>query len=110
MPSGDQESSTTSTKETRVAFGLDLGGYSRKRSALVCASLSQPNEIEDGVYKHHAFSKKPSNSNPFARMVGEEVELLAECLRHAPLYMDVPIDLYLLALMSLSVLALLNAG
>lgn len=77
----------------RTAFGLDLGGYSAGGSALVCATRRIPTEVQITVYRGHAFSKKPGRGTPLAPIVEKEVELLAACLRRAPLYADVPIDL-----------------
>jgi hypothetical protein len=91
--SSDESDATTSKRPIKVAFGLDLGGYSAGRSAFVRASLLSPDEVEAVVYRGHAFSKKPGKGNPFVQIVEEEVELLARCLDRAPLYADVPIDL-----------------
>src|SRR5215203_779950 len=79
--------------EERTAFGLDLAGYSSGRSALVCASSRSPGEVEATVYRGHAFSTRPGPGKPLAPVVAREAELLAACLRCAPLYADVPIDL-----------------
>ena len=77
----------------QTAFGLDLGGYSAGGSALVRATRRIPTEVQVTVYRGHAFSKKPGKGKPLAPIVEKEVELLAACLRRAPLYADVPIDL-----------------
>ncbi len=77
----------------RTAFGLDLGGYSGGGSALVRASRLADDEVEATVYRGHAFSKKLGKNEPLGRVVEAETELLAACMRRAPLYVDVPIDL-----------------
>ncbi len=76
-----------------MAFGLDLGGYSAGGSVLVFATRRTPTEVHATVYKGHTFSKKPGRGRPLAPIAEKEVELLAACLRRAPLYADVPIDL-----------------
>ncbi len=78
--------------EAKIAFGLDLGGYSTGGSALARASRG-PSEVEITVYRSHAFTKKPRKGVPFLNVVAEETELLAACLQRASLYVDVPIDL-----------------
>ncbi len=80
-------------REAKTAFGLDLGGYSSGGSALVRATRRTTGEVEATIYSGHAFSKKPGKGKPFAPVVEKAVELLAACLRRAPLYVDVPIDL-----------------
>jgi hypothetical protein len=86
-------SNPSGARETKTAFGLDLGGYSSGGSALVRATRRPTGEVEATVYREHAFSKKPARGKPFASIVEQEVELLAACLQNARLYVDVPIDL-----------------
>lgn len=88
-----REPSSGSEARERTAFGLDLGGYSAGRSALVRATCRTPTEVQATVYRGHALSKKPGRGKPLASIVEKEIELLAACLRGAPLYADVPIDL-----------------
>lgn len=70
-----------------------MGGYSAGGSALVRATRRTPTEVQAMIYRGHAFSKKPGKGKPLTPIVEKEVELLAACLRCAPLYADVPVDL-----------------
>ncbi len=92
-PGSGRGTSSAPKDRKRTAFGLDLGGYSGGGSALVRSTRRIPTEVRATVYRGHAFSKKPNRGEPFAPIVEKEVQLLAACLRRAPVYADVPIDL-----------------
>lgn len=74
------------------AYGLDLGGMSQGNSALARAERGARG-TKVTIYTGHAFLKKPSEKALLRDIVAVEKKVLEECMEHAPLYVDVPIDL-----------------
>ncbi len=74
------------------AFGLDLAGYSLGRSGFARADAIG-NVVDITVYRGHVFGVRLDSSALLAPHIAIERQLLAACLQHGSLLVDIPIDL-----------------
>jgi hypothetical protein len=74
----------------KIAFGLDLAGYSTGRSALAKATFDENAGYRCVIYRRHAFANVRQGQERLAEQFALERALLPRVL---PLYVDVPIDL-----------------
>ncbi len=75
-----------------MAFGLDLAGYSTQGSALAVAERTDKT-IAVTVLEGNCFAKAAKGKSVLTDMANKEIECLRTMFKHAPIYIDVPIDL-----------------
>jgi hypothetical protein len=74
----------------KIAYGLDLAGYSTGKSSLAKATFDGATELSVVVYRNHPFAERLEGWETVEPLVERE-RLLLRSLH--PLYVDVPIDL-----------------
>ncbi len=76
-----------------TAFGLDLAGYSSGQTGFARADRKPGKNILITVYRKNLFCRKLRGRDPVSDIANEERQVIAACLKHASLVVDVPIDL-----------------
>ncbi len=77
----------------KTALGLDLAGYSTDGSALARADRLDSGTLRITVFRNQCFGRKVAGKRVLSNVIKAESALLAACLRHHRLVVDVPIDL-----------------
>jgi Protein of unknown function (DUF429) len=75
-----------------MGFGLDLSGYSTKKTSLAVV-VADGNVAEAILLRNSAFSLKRNTSMPVRTAVEAETIALQQCLALGPVAVDIPIDL-----------------
>ncbi len=77
---------------SEIAYGLDLAGYSTKKSGLARATRSG-DSIRVEIAREHAFKRERRGTDRLADVVRSELSVVQRCLEQGSLLVDVPIDL-----------------
>lgn len=77
----------------KVAWGLDLAGFSSSKQGLARAERKDDKTIHITIYKKHIFSKKIKKVDTEAKVCNLNLTKRINCLKNiTPLFVDVPID------------------
>ncbi len=74
-----------------IGFGLDLAGYTQKKSSLA-AIATQGTTAHVTLLRGSAFSQKRATASNFNTTVDEEAKDVQRCMSLGPLSVDIPID------------------
>ncbi len=77
----------------KIAFGLDISGYSTGKSGLARAEWDGNTQIAVTVFRSHAFAEVADGKSFLSEVVKRETEWLAACLNVGPVFIDAPLDL-----------------
>jgi hypothetical protein len=75
---------------SKVAWGLDLAGFSTGKSALAHAKRVSGKSVEIEVFLNHPFANKKEGRDSIAEQLKLERACIKQCM---PMYIDMPIDL-----------------
>jgi len=78
---------------TRVSFGLDLAGFSKGATSLARIERVESAPIRATVLEGHCFAAAVESFDDASAVLGRERDILAACMEHGPLFVDVPVDL-----------------
>jgi len=78
---------------TTIAYGLDFAGFSTGGSALARADRNSAGDLCVTVYMGHCFAEKVDGFDEVREVLRRERAVVATCLQHATLTVDIPIDL-----------------
>jgi hypothetical protein len=77
----------------KIAYGIDLAGFSTGKSGLAKAELVEPNKIAVTVFTDHLFAKSRRGFAKVEDVVDAEAGLLTQLLEEGKVLIDMPLDL-----------------